>query len=85
MEAICTHGMPSPASCYECMEEGNFVCGRKVPAEAPEREGPDIAARYDGHCRACNLGIHVGETICRTTHGTYEHAHHHPQSRWALD
>lgn len=58
------------------MEDGNLP-----PEPRPEpakREGPDIAARYDGHCRGCNLGIHVGETICRTTHGTYEHAHHHP-------
>ncbi len=82
--ADCTHGMPSPASCYECMEEGNMPAPAPRPASA-ERDGPTIEARYDGHCKECNTAIHAGEPICRTTHGTYEHAHHHPDvdGRWS--
>jgi len=70
----CTHGMPSPGACFECMEDGNLP---PAPAQspAPQADGPVITARYDTQCRACNLGIHVGQDIVRTTHGTYQHAH----------
>ena len=67
----CTHGFASPASCVDCMEDGNIA----PPAQPPpvERDGPVIAARYDTQCRSCNTGIHVGQPIARTTHGTYVH------------
>lgn len=78
MTAPCPHGFAKPASCFECMEDGNIdPPARPAPAT---REGPDIPARYDGHCNGCNLGVHIGQPICRTTHGTYEHAHHHPEA-----
>jgi len=77
--------MPTPASCFDCMEDGP-VGPPPAPSPAPQRDGPNITARYDGQCRGCNLGVHVGEQICRTTHGTYEHAHHHePKGSWAVD
>lgn len=84
---VCTHGMPTPAACVECMEEGVFPPAPPPPTTAgAERSGPDIEARYDGHCRGCNTAVHVGELICRTTHGTYEHASHHPVTagRWSV-
>jgi hypothetical protein len=68
----CPHGMPSPASCWECMEEGNLPAAPRP--RPPEREGPSFPARYEGtHCRGCNLEIHVGQPIVRTTHGHYVH------------
>lgn len=79
----CTHGMPTPAACFECMEEG-VLPPAPPPPPRPERDGPTIEAQYDTHCRGCNTAIHAGELICRTTHGTYEHAIHHPEAdnRW---
>src|SRR5262245_1269753 len=32
----CPHGMPSPASCIECMEEGNFEAS--APPRPPHRK-----------------------------------------------
>lgn len=48
--ADCTHGMPTPASCVECMEDGNLA-----PPPRPEAEtmaGPARAAVYPGQCEA---------------------------------
>jgi hypothetical protein len=60
------------------MEDGNVLPTATARPPAPKRSGPDNVALHDTHCRACNLEIHAGQLICRTSHGTYEHAHHHP-------
>lgn len=72
MTAPCTHGYTSPASCVDCMDEGNLPAPPQPPTT--ERDGPVIAARYDGQCQLCNTGIHSGQPIVRTTLGTYAHA-----------
>lgn len=46
---VCTHGMPSPASCVDCMQDGPV----SAPAPAPEqllRAVRWLDARYDGQC-----------------------------------
>lgn len=66
----CTHGMPTPASCIDCMAEGNLPVPRR---EAPVVEATFLA-RFDGDCRSCHLGIHVGQRIARMSDDTYRHA-----------
>lgn len=56
----CTHGMPSAASCVDCMDEGLLAPPPKLMAT---RMGPPITARFPGHCRGCNLPIHEGQSI----------------------
>lgn len=90
MEAICTHGMPSPASCTDCMYEGNFVCGRRTDTHVdrdrtPEFPAAAIEARYPGWCRTCNLPIHEGQLIVKMTDGNWDHDHCHTPSRWGVD
>lgn len=70
MTRPCTHGMPSPSSCYECMEEGNLAPPERPPAPTVERF---LDARFDGHCQGCNTGIHIGQPIARLSDGTYQH------------
>ena len=65
----CPHGFPSALSCVDCMyDEG-------VGAEAtpPATVEAVFAARFDGHCPGCNLGIHVGQTIAKLSDGRYVH------------
>lgn len=54
----CPHGMPSPASCLECMEEGNLG---PTARPAPPKVGPVFVAQHDGHCGACNLPLAAGQ------------------------
>lgn len=67
---ICPHGMPTPASCLDCMEEGNLP-----PPPRPER--PKVlhtfAARYDGDCPECHLPIRVGQMVSALSSGAYVH------------
>lgn len=79
----CTHGMPSPATCFECMEEGPVAPPPTRPAP-PEQEGEPFPARYYTQCRHCNTAVHVGELIVRTTHGTYVHAEHYRTDAWGV-
>ena len=44
----CPHGMPSPASCVDCMDEGPVA----TPTRWQKVGGP-FAARYPGECAAC--------------------------------
>ena len=68
----CTHGMPHPASCVECMADGNLA-----PPPPPPRLvtiGPPFTGRYDDHCNGCNTGIHEGQLIVKMSDGTYRHS-----------
>ena len=56
--ASCAHGMPSPASCVTCIEDG--------PVAPPTRSEPvtvvaTFRARFDGQCPGCNLPIVPGQ------------------------
>ena len=85
----CPHGMPSPGSCFECMEDGNLPYRFTLPAglepagpelelvEGSERAGPDAVARFESRCRACAEPIYPGDAICPTADGVFEHALHH--------
>lgn len=55
----CSHGMPNPKTCYDCMEEGNL--------EPPkwERKGNAWFARFESTCPGCNKTISMGETVYR--------------------
>lgn len=69
--SACPHGMPTPGSCWECMEDGNLP----APA-APDRlevASRPFPARYDGDCAGCNTAIHQGQQIVRLSDGTHRH------------
>lgn len=57
MSAPCEHGMPSPASCTECMYEHGFEPSPKPVAQKW------IEARYAGYCATCDGPIEVGDRI----------------------
>lgn len=67
---LCPHG-DIEAACLDCLHERPAG-----PAEKPEpvEVVGVFAARYPGHCNACNLAIHEGQMIARFSNNTYEHA-----------
>ena len=70
--APCTHGMPTPAACVDCMADGPVASPTVVE---PERmDGAPIVSRYSGHCPGCNLPITAGQMIDRTNRGSWRHA-----------
>lgn len=68
----CPHGMPSPGSCLDCMDEGNLP-----PAPKPEQPVPGefwFAAKFAGTCRGCGLAFPEGQPIRRLSdHSGYVH------------
>lgn len=67
----CPHGMPSPGSCVDCMNDGNLPPAPR-PAR-PEVASKPFAARFPGHCRTCNMPIHEGQQIVRMTDESHRH------------
>lgn len=69
--ADCEHGMPTPASCVECMAEG-------ITADTPKlrRDGWPFSAVYEGICGGCTDGIEPGQHIVRMSDGAYRHVGH---------
>lgn len=68
----CPHGMPSPKSCFSCMEDG--------PVEPPPRPEParvilgPFTARYQGKaCAGCGFGVEPGERIALWSDQAYRH------------
>ena len=61
----CTHGMPSPKSCVDCMEEG--------PVSAPvtwSKVGAPFPARFASTCPRCDATtINVGDLVQRWDRG----------------
>lgn len=53
----CTHGMPKPECCFECMEEGNLAPPPGNQRLEVER-GPYLA-KYDGTCPAPGCGDRI--------------------------
>lgn len=67
---VCSHNMPSPRSCVDCMEEG--------PVERPAKwwkVGLEFLAQYDGTCVGCDEPIEVGDRVQKWDFGTETHAH----------
>lgn len=64
----CDHGMPSPGSCLDCMDEG--MLPPPPPPKKPKAIGYRIPARYPGHCRGCNLPITVNQFIRAVSDGS---------------
>lgn len=55
----CTHGMPNPKTCVDCMEDGVMPPPPKwYPGPAPW-----IVAQHDGICPGCDQIIGVGDYI----------------------
>lgn len=67
----CTHGMPTPGSCIDCMDEGNLAPRKPDPKPTVEYV---FEAQYPGSCGGCDLPIDEGERIARMTDETYQHA-----------
>lgn len=60
----CAHGMPSPASCVECMDAGPVAAPRPAPEQKLRADGQWIVARYDARCaRKREHRIDVGDRI----------------------
>lgn len=57
----CSHGMGAPASCIDCMDEGNLP----VPKQPKPTTEFVFTAAYAGECSAssCSVGIEVGDRI----------------------
>jgi hypothetical protein len=66
----CSHGMPSPASCTDCMYEGELA---PPPKPAPATIDSVFRASYEGQCPGCDLPIDVGQRIARMSNGGYLH------------
>lgn len=67
----CTHGMPTPAACVDCMLDGPVAPPKRAPRVAVV--GVPSPARFPGHCNGCNLPICVGDAIVRLSNDTYRH------------
>lgn len=64
----CTHGMPTPLACTECMADGNI----SPPPKHDRRRSNPAEARYPGRCTLCDDTIAVGDLI-RVRHGQPVH------------
>lgn len=68
----CRHGMPTPASCIDCMDDGNIA----LPPQRTTRlhpAGPAFTARHQGRCARCDEPIEPGDTIRRWDDDLYRH------------
>lgn len=64
MIAPCSHGMPTPAACVDCMYEGNVELPPAPRTEVVHR----MVAKLAGDCPLCNLPINVGDPIQLVQH-----------------
>lgn len=67
----CPHGMPTPGSCVDCMDEGNLP-----PRPRPVRAGWPFTAEYDGPCglEGCPRGaVSAGDLIVKMSDEMYRH------------
>lgn len=65
----CRHGMPSPRSCIDCMNDDG-VGAEPAPILGVSRT---LTAAWPGWCRACGQDIEPGDTIACMTDETYQH------------
>lgn len=66
----CPHGMPKPANCVSCMDEGLLPPPPRPAAPTVEAVFP---ARFASQCAGCNLPVHVGARLARMSDGAYLH------------
>ena len=66
----CSHGMPSPASCIDCMDDDGLGV---APVQPIEIAYTFTASRTAGRCPVCDHKFHRGEALARTTDDTYLH------------
>lgn len=67
----CPHGMPTPASCVECMEEGNLPTGQRAATRSGPR--PSATASFEGKCSACSWVIEVDDALVLSDEGEWIH------------
>lgn len=68
----CPHGMPSRASCIDCMLDGPVEVQAQQSRLLDYKEYIDgfiPEAQYEGQCSGCNLPIHLGEPLYRMKKG----------------
>lgn len=78
MATDCSHGMPSPSSCLDCMEAGNLP---STLLAGPGGIGPDTiavrptaTARFEGKCSACSWVIEIDDDLVLSDSGEWIHA-----------
>lgn len=75
MTTPCSHGMPTAASCIDCMANGNLAPAPPPAREIRQADAPRITARHDGECPLCDAAIHAGrDELTLTTHDRWVHA-----------
>lgn len=67
---ICPHGMPTPASCLDCMETTGLGA---TPEEQEVAAGPEIPASFPGYCQPGDDRIEAGDLIVTTSEGRWAH------------
>lgn len=67
----CSHGMPTPAACVECMEDGNIPPRPRVREVA---DSPVIPARHAAGCDVCGERIEQGDDIVHTNLDRWVHS-----------
>lgn len=68
----CPHGMPTPMSCLECMDEGLLPPPIRED-EKVDPESPVIQANWSSDCSVCGYEIRERNFIKRTTKGRWIH------------
>ena len=78
----CPHDFPTPASCWDCMCDGNFVPGQfpADPAAEPFDAGDVVVshtlkAQFPGWCAICHDPIVVADDIAALEGTTTRYAH----------
>lgn len=67
----CAHGMPSPASCVDCMDDDGLGAAPVPPLHVVV----GLTARFPGRCMGCDDDIHPDEALVKLSDDTYRHAH----------
>ena len=69
---LCPHGFPSPASCFECMQDEGL--GAEPVAPVVEAEGArPFRARHESTCDGCSGVLRPGEWAIAMSDGSFRH------------
>lgn len=66
----CPHGMPTPESRLECMEDTGLGATPHHPERADSRP---FASKFDGRCQLCDSEIFAGQMVVHTTEDRFVH------------
>jgi len=69
--AVCKHGRPSPAVCFDCDGPDDDTVSPLAP---PRPIAHVIAKRGGGKCDECRRVVRVGQAIDMYDDGTWRHA-----------